>query len=218
MKTTSFGLTGFLTSTAARRAPLSLHAQLKRPVDLMVAMVGLCIGGPLMLALGAIVKLTSKGPIFYAQERLGLNGKPFTMYKLRTMRTDAEAAGPKWCSQNDPRVTRFGRLLRCTHLDELPQLINVLRGDMTLVGPRPERPCFVENLKKSIPMYEHRLAVKPGITGLAQVSHGSDQTLEDVQVKLGYDLDYIRRAGLWLDLQILALTAVKVVARRSGTA
>ncbi|MFO7899179.1 MAG: sugar transferase [Planctomycetota bacterium] len=218
MRTTSLGLTGFLTSTAARRAPASLHDQLKRPIDLFVSLVGLTIAGPLVLLLGGIVKLTSKGPMFYVQERLGLRGKPFRMYKLRTMYADAEAAGPRWCGENDPRITPVGRILRKLHLDELPQLVNVLRGEMTLVGPRPERPCFVDRLKRSIPLYERRLAVKPGITGLAQIKHHADHSIEDVQTKLGYDLEYMKRACLWLDIQILALTAVKVVARQGGSA
>jgi len=218
MKITSFGLTSFLTNTAVRQAPEVVHDQLKRPFDLFVAAIGLLVAAPVLLVLAVIIKLTSKGPVFYVQERLGRGGKPFNMYKLRTMRVDAEKDGPKWCAQGDPRVTPVGRFLRKSHLDELPQLLNVLRSEMSLIGPRPERPCFVEQLKKDIPLYTARLAVRPGVTGLAQIKHRADQTIDDVQAKLGYDLEYIRRACLLLDLQIVALTAVKMVIGRSGTA
>jgi len=218
MKTTSFGLTSFLTSAALRRAPGHIHDQVKRPLELIFATVGLLLAAPVMLLCGIIIKLTSKGPVFYVQERLGQNGKPFQMYKLRSMTVDAETDGPQWCREGDPRVTPVGRFLRRTHLDELPQLINVARGDMSLIGPRPERPHFVAKLKGAVPLYTQRLSVRPGVTGLAQVKHHSDQTIEDVQTKLGYDLEYIRRACLFLDLRILALTAVKVIARRSGRA
>ena len=218
MKTTSFGLTNFLTTSAARRAPRSLHAQLKRPIDLLLGLLGLIVAAPVMLICGTLVKLTSRGPMFYVQERVGRNGKPFKIFKLRSMYADAEAAGPRWCGQDDPRVTPFGWFLRKTHLDELPQLINVVRGDMSLIGPRPERPCFVQKLRRAVPLYPARLAVRPGITGLAQIRHPSDQTIEDVQTKLGYDLEYIRRASLLLDLHILALTAVKVISGRHGRA
>lgn len=218
MKPTSLGLTGFLTATAIKGAPRHVHDQVKRPVDLVVALLGLILVGPVMLLLGIIVKLTSKGPAFYVQERLGRSGKPFRIYKLRTMVADAEAAGPQWSRASDPRVTSIGRFLRKTHLDELPQLINVIRGDMSLIGPRPERPHFVAELRQVIPLYEGRLAVKPGVTGLAQVKHHYDRSLDDVRTKLQYDLEYVQRACLALDLQILALTAAKIIAGRSGSA
>jgi len=166
---------------------------------------------PVTALLAAIVKMTSEGPAFYKQTRVGKDGKLFDIIKLRTMYVDAEArTGPVWCKDNDPRVTPFGRFLRRTHLDELPQLFNVLKGEMSLVGPRPERPHFVEKLKKEIPHYEDRLRVKPGITGLAQVRHKYDETIEDVKRKVAYDLLYIRRMCLMVDLLILLLTTRKI--------
>jgi len=217
MKSTSLGLTNFLMTTAAKRSAGFVHDQAKRPVELTLAVIGLIIAAPVMLLLGIITKLTSRGPMFYVQERIGRGGKPFRMYKLRTMCLDAEAGGPVWSAPSDPRVTPFGRLLRKTHLDELPQLINVVRGEMSLIGPRPERAHFVSKLQRSIPLYTARLAVKPGITGLAQVKHHYDRSIEDVQTKLAYDLEYVRRACLMLDLQILALTVIKVVGGRGGS-
>jgi lipopolysaccharide/colanic/teichoic acid biosynthesis glycosyltransferase len=217
MKPASFGLTGFLTTTALRRADRSVHDDVKRPFELLVALLALVVASPLMLLFGIIVRLTSKGPALYAQERLGKDGKPFTIYKLRTMRVDAELSGARWAVRNDPRVTPIGRFLRKTHLDELPQLFNVVLGQMSLIGPRPERPCFVHKLQGSVPLYATRLAVRPGITGLAQVKHHYDRSIEDVQTKLGYDLEYIRRACLLLDVQILALTVAKVLAGRGGS-
>jgi len=217
MKSTSLGLTNFLTTTAARHSAGFTHDRTKRPIELALAVVGLVVAAPVILVLGIITRLTSKGPMFYVQERIGRGGKPFRMYKLRTMRVDAEAGGPVWSTPADPRVTPFGRFLRKTHLDELPQLLNVVRGEMSLIGPRPERAHFVNKLQRSIPLYTARLAVKPGITGLAQVKHHYDRSMEDVQTKLAYDLEYVRRACLLLDLQIVALTVMKVIAGRGGS-
>lgn len=217
MDTASLGLTNFLTVAARRPGAGRLQEHVRRAVELAVVLVGLLVAAPLIILFGIIVRLTSRGPALYTQERVGKGGKVFRIYKLRTMRIDAEAAGPVWAKEADPRVTPVGRFLRKTHLDELPQLLNVLRGDMSLVGPRPERPCFVEKLRANVPLYTARLAVKPGITGLAQVKHGYDRTIEDVQVKLGYDLEYIRRACLLFDLHILVLTAAKILAGRSGS-
>ena len=201
----------------ARPARFSLYGRLKRGFDLCVAVPGLLLAAPLIFLLGAAVKLTSRGPVFYRQERVGLNGKPFVLIKLRTMYEDAEADGPRWCEEADCRITPVGRFMRRLHLDELPQLLNVIRGEMALVGPRPERPCFVQDLKRTIPLYERRLAVKPGLTGLAQIRHHSDRSIEDVQTKLGYDLEYMKRPSLWLDLQILARTVVEVIVRPDGS-
>jgi lipopolysaccharide/colanic/teichoic acid biosynthesis glycosyltransferase len=187
---------------------------LKRVVDFIFAAVGLIVAAPILLVVGAMVKWDSRGPVFYKQERLGRFGEPFMIYKFRTMRIDAEAAGPVWAAgEEDPRLTRIGGLLRRTHLDELPQLWNVLVGDMSLVGPRPERPCFVESLHRSIQHYDQRLLIKPGITGLAQVHYQYDRTLADVRRKLRFDRLYIRRMCLGLDTRILFWTALMIAGR-----
>lgn len=159
-----------------------------------------------------LVKATSRGPALYTQTRLGRGGVPFTIYKVRSMRADAEKDGQaRWAKHGDPRITLVGRILRATHVDELPQLWNVLRGEMNLVGPRPERPEIIAVLRKEIPGYDRRLAVKPGITGLAQIHLPPDETVNSVRRKLVYDLFYVRRAGLAFDLGILVCTALKVV-------
>ena len=216
MEPASLGITNFVTAAASRRAGRSAQDHVKRAIDLVLAALGLAAGGPVILLLGALVRLTSKGPAFYTQKRAGLGGKPFSILKLRTMYCDAEAEGPRWSAPDDPRVTPVGRLLRRAHLDELPQLWNVVRGDMSLVGPRPERPHFVRRLGALVPLYSARLAVKPGITGLAQLRYRSERTIEDAQAKLAYDLEYIKRRSLLLDLRILATTAVRVVAGLAG--
>jgi lipopolysaccharide/colanic/teichoic acid biosynthesis glycosyltransferase len=212
----SLSITNFLARPATRRWRAH-HDDLKRPIELLLALVGLAISAPVLVVLGALVKLTSRGPAIYSQIRLGKGGRPFRILKLRTMVVAAEHGGPCWSAVGDPRVTALGRFLRKTHLDELPQLWNVVRGEMSLVGPRPERPHFVAELRRQIPLYVRRLAVRPGLTGLAQVRHGYDQTIEDVQAKLAYDLEYIRDAGLGLDTRVLALTAVKIVTGRGGS-
>jgi len=180
--------------------------------DWFVGLVLLIVAAPVIGACALLVKLTSRGPAFYRQQRVGLNGRLFTMYKLRTMHADAEAVtGPVWAQRRrDPRVTLVGAFLRRTHLDELPQLLNVLRGEMSLVGPRPERPHFVYRLKDKVPEYEKRLRVKPGITGLAQTLAGYDRTVQDVRRKVKLDLLYIRRMCWWVDFVILARTVSKV--------
>jgi lipopolysaccharide/colanic/teichoic acid biosynthesis glycosyltransferase len=158
------------------------------------------------------VRLTSRGPAFYAQTRLGRNGVPFRIFKVRTMQHNCErASGAQWSRPGDPRVTLIGQFLRRTHLDELPQLWNVLRGDMSLVGPRPERPEFIPSLRQAIPHYCDRLLVKPGVTGLAQVQLPADTDLNSVRRKLAYDLFYIQRINLWLDLRLIACTAVHML-------
>jgi len=170
--------------------------------------VGLTIGFPVLCLIGIAISLESRGPVLFSQERVGLNGRTFRMYKFRSMVVDAEReSGPVWSSETDPRVTRVGSVLRRTHLDELPQLINVLLGDMSVVGPRPERPAMVERLTKSVPGYDERWTVLPGITGLAQVRHGYDRSTKTVRQKLRYDRCYIRRRGSFaLDLKIMAAT------------
>lgn len=179
----------------------------KDVVDRILAGVGLVLLMPLLAVICVFVKLTSRGPAFHRQERVGKNGRVFSILKVRTMVEHAERqTGPVWARDNDPRITVIGRVLRKTHLDEIPQLINVLMGDMSLVGPRPERPVFVEQFKKMIPGYEQRLLVKPGITGLAQVYHSYDSTIRDVRKKLAYDLLYIKKMCMMTDVIILFLT------------
>jgi lipopolysaccharide/colanic/teichoic acid biosynthesis glycosyltransferase len=158
-----------------------------------------------------LVRLTSRGPGIYQQARVGKNGRKFMMYKIRTMRHDAEAAtGPVWTQACDPRITLVGKVLRKLHLDELPQLFNVLKGEMALVGPRPERPEFVRVLAEAIPGYRNRLAVLPGVTGLAQVNFPPDTDLRSVQRKLVLDCQYVQSAGPWLDLRLFLCTVARV--------
>jgi len=179
----------------------------KAALDFLLALALLLLAAPLLLVLGVLVKLTSRGPVFYSQTRLGKRGRPFTVYKLRTMTHDCEReSGPQWSRPGDPRVTRLGRFLRKTHLDELPQLWNVLRGDMSLVGPRPERPEFFPSLEEALPQYPSRLRVRPGVTGLAQTLLPADTDLESVRKKLSIDLHYVDNHGPWLDLRILIAT------------
>lgn len=172
---------------------------------------------PLFLVTSLMIKLDSRGPIFYSQERVGIGGRIFRIFKFRTMYTDAEKlSGPQLATKDDPRITRVGRFLRKTRIDEIPQLINVVIGDMHFIGPRPERPYFVEKYSREIPMYKNRLEVKPGITGLAQVLSGYDEDLEDVKAKLRYDMQYIDKYNsLNLHLDIL-LRTVKVVLTGQG--
>ena len=153
------------------------------------------------------IKLDSRGTVLYSQERVGYGGKTFRIYKFRTMVQDAEKqTGPTWASKSDPRITRVGQFLRKTRIDEIPQLLNVLAGNMSVIGPRPERPYFVEKFKENIPMYGNRLKVKPGLTGLAQVESGYDESEEDVKRKLSYDITYIQKQNILLDLKIMFKT------------
>jgi len=184
---------------------------IKRMLDLALSIVGCALAAPLMALTALAVKLDSKGPALYSQERVGENGRTFTLYKFRSMRTDAEQAGrPVWASDKDDRVTRVGRFIRLTRLDELPQLWNVLKGDMSFVGPRPERPFFVEQLARDIPFYMERHAVKPGVTGWAQVKYRYGSSIEDAMEKLRYDLYYIKHLSVVFDLTIV-LDTVKVI-------
>ena len=188
---------------------------LKRVVDMIGSTIGLLLFAPIFLLAAMAIKLTSKGPVLYAQERVGRFGEPFRMIKFRTMVVDAEASGPVWAAQDgDSRVTPVGVFLRRTHFDELPQLFNVFTGDMSLVGPRPERPCFVESLDREIPRYDERLLLKPGMTGLAQVHYRYDQTVADVKRKLRFDLLYVKRMCLMLDARILVWTILVVMTGR----
>ncbi len=189
----------------------------KRMLDLACSLVVLLLTWPLMLATAIAVRLDSPGPILFAQERVGRDGHSFTLFKFRSMRADAEQlSGPVWATQDDPRITRSGKFIRRTRLDELPQLFNVLAGHMSMIGPRPERPHFVDELAKKIPYYRQRHIVKPGLTGWAQINYRYGASLEDAIQKLQYDLFYIKNMSLLFDLSILFNT-VKIVILRKGT-
>jgi lipopolysaccharide/colanic/teichoic acid biosynthesis glycosyltransferase len=214
----------------AARELSPVHEGLRRLVNILAASLGLVFAAPIMLIVAIAVKLTSPGPIIYSQVRVGqdrrrrfgragdprrandLGGRPFRIYKFRTMRADAEkSSGAVWASQNDPRVTPIGRVLRKYRLDELPQLVNVLLGDMNIVGPRPERPAIFQELRRTITDYEFRQLARPGITGLAQVSQDYDSNVEDVKRKVQFDLTYIRQQGLVEDVRIMAKTVPVVL-------
>jgi sugar transferase (PEP-CTERM system associated) len=189
----------------------------KRLIDLLAATVGLALAAPIMAMVAAAVKLTSAGPAVYRQERVGQHGRVFTVLKFRSMRQDAEAGtGAVWAVKNDNRVTPIGRFLRKSRLDELPQLLNVLRGDMSLVGPRPERPEFVKKLTEQIPFYGQRHIVRPGLTGWAQVRYTYGSSVEDALEKLQYDLFYIKNLSIPFDLFIIFSTIKTVILRRGA--
>ncbi|HET9831555.1 MAG TPA: exopolysaccharide biosynthesis polyprenyl glycosylphosphotransferase, partial [Vicinamibacterales bacterium] len=189
----------------------------KRALDLTFAFLGLILAFPVMLIVGALVKLTSRGAMFYHQTRVGLHGHEFTVHKFRTMCEDAErTTGPVWSMANDSRVTPVGRFLRRTRLDELPQLWNVLKGEMSFVGPRPERPEFVRELTERIPYYGQRHVLKPGVTGWAQIRYTYGASVEDAIEKLQYDLYYIKNLSIALDLVILLETLKTVIMRRGA--
>jgi lipopolysaccharide/colanic/teichoic acid biosynthesis glycosyltransferase len=217
--------------SAASNAP----EWVRRSVNFVLALVAIIVTLPLMLLIALLVWATSKGPILYTQVRIGLDrrrpvsssqnhrrerdlgGAPFTIYKFRTMRVDAEhQSGAVWAQQSDPRVTPVGRLLRQYRLDELPQLLNVLKGEMNIVGPRPERPTIFAELREHIAEYPLRQRAKPGITGLAQINHHYDRSLEDVRTKVHYDLEYIRRQSVTEDLRIMLKTVPVILLRRGG--
>ena len=201
-----------LAEPAAPPLPSEFSLRAKRARDLILATL---IAAPALLAIGAcmaLVKITSRGPALYSQQRVGRWGRVFTIYKVRTMRDQCEAdSGPKWSLPGDPRITPLGRILRATHLDELPQLWNVFRNEMSLIGPRPERPEIAAKLREQIPGYDLRSAVLPGVTGLAQVHLPPDTTVDSVRRKLRHDLAYVRGMGLALDAAILWKTAMKVL-------
>ena len=217
------------------RRPRTVTHQLTRVVNFVLALVALILLLPVLLVIAVVVRLTSRGPVLYLQERVGLDrralgraaqnhrrerdlgGRPFTIYKFRTMRVDAEReSGAIWAQQHDPRVTPVGRILRQYRLDELPQLLNVLRGEMNIVGPRPERPTIFAELRTHIAEYPLRQRAKPGITGLAQINHHYDRSLDDVRTKVSYDLEYIRRQSVREDLRIMLKTIPVILWRRGG--
>ena len=186
--------------------------RVKRLMDISVSLFVLLAFLPIWVLVAIAIKLDSKGPVFYSQERVGRHGKIFRILKFRSMYQDAESrTGPIWAGKDDPRVTRVGKILRKLRIDEVPQLINVLKGEMSLVGPRPERPYFVERLKKEIPYYTRRLRVRPGITGWAQIKHEYDQSLDDVRKKIQYDLYYLENMSLRMDLKIILNTIYTVI-------
>jgi lipopolysaccharide/colanic/teichoic acid biosynthesis glycosyltransferase len=196
---------------------LTHRVQLKRVFDLTFAFAGLVAALPLMIVIAAAIWASDRGPVLIAQERIGWRRCTFRMLKFRTMVVHAErVTGPIWSWSGDPRVTRMGRILRATHIDELPQLWNVLRGEMSLVGPRPERPVIVEKLEQVIPGYTNRLAIRPGITGLGQLRNGYDESLRDVRRKIRYDLLYVRRGCTLLDAMILLDTILLAVGLSGG--
>jgi sugar transferase (PEP-CTERM system associated) len=191
-------------SPGFRRRPVIMH--FKRIVEALAALVGLVILSPILALIALLIKLDSPGPVLYKQTRVGHHGYPYLLIKFRSMRTDAEAEGIQWATVGDTRVTKIGAWLRKLRLDELPQLWNVIKGNMSLVGPRPERPHFVQDLRKAIPYYDLRHTVRPGVTGWAQICFHYAGSLEDSQIKLQYDLYYVKNLSLWLDLRILCRT------------
>ena len=222
-----------------------LNRTIKRTVDIVGSIVGLILCLPILLILPILIKFDSPGPVFYTQLRVGVNrrkanrryhqksdvncerrrdrrredlmGKPFNVLKYRTMVDRAEKlSGPVWATKDDPRITRLGRFMRRSRLDEIPQFINVLKGDMSLVGPRPERPSFVKDLSAQVDGYTQRLQVKPGLTGLAQVEQGYDSSVASVAEKVRYDVSYIRNMSLWSDIKILAKTVIVVFTGRGA--
>jgi len=217
-------------------APRSRSNRAERVMNVTIASLGLILASPVLLVFAALVKLTSTGPIFYSQARVGLDrrrsrgdpnaydrrardlgGLPFMIYKYRTMYVGAEKAnGAVWATKGDPRVTPIGRFMRVFRIDELPQLINVIRGDMNIVGPRPERPSIFSRLCVDIEDYPLRQRARPGITGLAQVNNSYDTSLDDVRRKVMYDLEYLRRQGVKEDLRIMARTVPVMIFRKGG--
>jgi len=179
---------------------------LKRFTDIVVSVAALIICLPVLLIAMAAVRLDSPGPVIYRQQRVTMGGRVFWLNKLRSMRVDAEKNGAKWADKDDPRITKVGNFLRRTRLDEIPQLINILKGDMSIVGPRPERPCFVEELSSQLPLYHIRHTVKAGLTGWAQINYHYGASFEDSQRKLEYDLFYIKNFSLLRDWAIMLQT------------
>lgn len=217
-KATSPGLRLWRERTPAGRSPIQparhgWYVRSKFVADFVLAALLTIPALPIVLLAALFVKLTSRGPVFYTQIRVGLNGKLFAILKIRTMLHDCESlTGPRWSLPGDPRITPVGWFLRVSHLDELPQLLNVLRGEMSLVGPRPERPEFIPQLEKALPSYRQRLNVRPGVTGLAQVLLPADTDIESVRRKLAHDLYYVREVSPWLDLRLLCCTGLYALA------
>jgi lipopolysaccharide/colanic/teichoic acid biosynthesis glycosyltransferase len=216
-------------------APRRRSETVNRAANVLLASLALVALSPVLLFVALLVRLTSRGPVIYVQERVGIDrrarrttamycrrgsnvgGRVFRIYKFRTMHVDAELrSGAVWASQNDPRVTPVGRFLRRTRLDELPQLLNVLMGDMNIVGPRPERPTIFMNLRENIAAYPMRQRTRPGITGLAQINQNYDENLDDVRTKVAYDLTYLANQSMWEDIKIMARTIPVMLFRKGG--
>jgi len=233
----STGITAAASALESEDAELLPDEGPRRLLNVVVASLSLIIALPATIVIAILVRLSSPGPVFYTQTRIGidrrlpgdrggratkkrtcdLGGRPFVIYKFRTMRVDAEReSGAVWASRKDPRVTWLGRMLRQTRLDEIPQLLNVLKGDMNIVGPRPERPGIFIRLADTIETYPMRQRVRPGITGLAQISQQYDASLDDVRRKLAYDLHYIEIQSVWTDLVIMVKTIPVILFRRGG--
>ena len=230
----SFADLQLVDTTATEITPRERSEALGRAVNVVVAAVAMVLLLPLMVLVAIAIKLTSSGPVFYSQTRVGLDrrhrrrsqderrsydhgGKLFKMYKFRTMRVDAEIDGcAVWAQKSDPRVTAIGSFLRRARIDELPQLYNVLRGEMNIVGPRPERPTIFARLRDDIPDYRMRQRVKPGITGWAQINQSYDMCVDDVRRKVHYDLEYLRRQGVIEDLRIMSMTLPVMLFRKGG--
>ncbi len=183
-----------------------IYDPLKRPMEILMAVVLFAAFIVPALVISLLIKSTSRGPLVYKQTRIGRNEKKFTIYKFRSMREDAEKNGPQWSSEDDPRITALGKFLRWTHLDEIPQLINIIKGDLSFVGPRPERPEFVQELKKNVPYYDLRHLVRPGLTGWAQLHYRYGSSIEDAYQKLQYDIYYLKNYSFWLDLSVMIKT------------
>ena len=184
----------------------------QRFFDILLSFIGLLIGVPIILIFGMLIKIEDRGPILYKQERLGKHGREFYVYKLRSMRTDAEKFGAQWAEKDDPRITKVGKFIRKTRIDEIPQLINILKGDMGIIGPRPERSVFTKEFEETFPNFVYRLAIKPGLTGWAQVNGGYEIGPGE---KLEYDLYYIKNRSVMLDIKIVLMTA-KVIFTGDG--
>jgi lipopolysaccharide/colanic/teichoic acid biosynthesis glycosyltransferase len=211
MVAVSSGLAGLATHLARRYFEMA-----KEVVDVVVGFLALVVSLPLLLLCAILIKLTSRGPVLYRQTRVGKDGKPFTLYKLRTMPVSAEQdSGPVWARSRDPRVLPVCRWMRRSHLDELPQLLSVIKGDMSLVGPRPERPEILAELERHYPDVRKRLTVRPGITGLAQIRNGYDTSIEAFRHKLDADLEYIRTRSWRNELKIMMSTLAKLNDRRA---
>ncbi|MEO0093606.1 MAG: sugar transferase [candidate division WOR-3 bacterium] len=194
-----------------------MYLAIKRATDICLSLIGILFFLPFAIIIAILIFIESGRPAFYIQKRVGKNGKIFDLYKFRSMVNGAERhTGPIWAKRNDPRITSIGRMLRKTRLDEFPQLLNVLKGEMSLVGPRPERPEIIEYLKREIPEYTRRLQLKPGITGLAQVNHHYDSCLDDVRKKLACDFYYMENQNLLIDLQIFLKTVGVVLTGRGA--
>ena len=207
--------TWFLQASGFERIYDQVGLRFQRVLDVLISFAGMVLLSPLLLLLALMVRLTSPGAAIYKQQRVGLNGRLFTLYKFRSMVVDAERDGPVWSQKNDPRVTSFGKFLRATRFDELPQLLNIFKGQMSLIGPRPERPEFVASLRERIPHYDLRHLVAPGLTGWAQVMYSYTSSVDEAARKLEYDLYYIKNHSIQLDFAILIKTVILVL-RRMG--